>query len=61
MKYLSFLFLISLSFNQEIFTEYLILENDTIDVFSYQIPQNYNSNNQHPLVVTFHQWGGNQN
>ena len=61
MKYLSFLFLISLSFNQEVFTEYLILEHDTIDVFSYQIPQNYDSNNQHPLVVTFHQWGGNQN
>ena len=46
---------------QEIITEYLVNNNDTIDIFSYQIPSNYNQNNSHPLLVAFHQWGGNQN
>ena len=41
--------------------EYLVNNNDTIDIFSYQIPSNYNQNNSHPLLVAFHQWGGNQN
>jgi pimeloyl-ACP methyl ester carboxylesterase len=31
-----------------------------VDVFAYQIPENYNPNNAHPLLVAFHQWGGNQ-
>lgn len=48
-------------FSQEIYTNYLVENNDTLDVFSYQIPENYNDNNQHPLLITFHQWGGNQN
>tara|TARA_B100000029_G_scaffold53567_2_gene48631 strand:+ start:3810 stop:5168 length:1359 start_codon:yes stop_codon:yes gene_type:complete len=46
---------------QEIITEYLVNNNDTIDIFSYQIPSNYNQNNSHPLLVAFHQWGGNHN
>ena len=46
---------------QEIYTEYLIIDLDTIDTFSYQIPDNYNSIEAHPLLVTFHQWGGNHN
>ena len=53
--------LISILFNQEIHTDYLIENQDTIDVFSYQIPDDYNQNDTHPLLVTFHQWGGNQN
>ena len=48
-------------FNQEIYTEYLIDNQDTLDTFSYQIPDNYNSLEAHPLLVTFHQWGGNHN
>jgi len=47
--------------SQEIFTEYLIIDEDTVDVFSYQIPNNYNENNPAPLLVAFHQWGGNEN
>ena len=31
-----------------------------VDIFAYQIPENYNSNNLYPLLVAFHQWGGNQ-
>ena len=58
--YIIFLFF-TISNTQEIFTEYLIEGTDTIDVFSYQIPENYSTNNEHPLLLTFHQWGGNQN
>ena len=60
-KFLYFIILINLIFSQDIFTEYLIFEQDTTDVFSYQIPENYNQNIQHPLLVAFHQWGGNEN
>ena len=56
-----FITLISIISSQEIFTEYLIVEQDTLDVFSYQIPENYNNDIEHTLLVTFHQWGGNQN
>ena len=31
-----------------------------MDIFSYQIPSNYSSSEIHPLLVAFHQWGGNQ-
>ena len=53
--------LFSLCYSQNIYTEYLISSGDTIDIFSYQIPENYNPNNEHPLLVAFHQWGGNEN
>ena len=48
-------------FCQEIFTEYLVEGQDTIDVFSYQIPETYDDGSVHPLLVAFHQWGGNEN
>jgi len=47
--------------NQEIYTEFLVEDGDTIDVFSYQIPITYNQNYSFPLLVAFHQWGGNEN
>jgi hypothetical protein len=55
------LFLISFSFTQEIITEYVIENGDTLDVFSYQIPAEYTGNDAVPLLVAFHQWGGNEN
>ena len=61
MKYVYLFLVLGISYSQEIFTDYLIIENDTIDVFSYQIPENYNDNVSHPLLVAFHQWGGNEN
>ena len=48
-KLLYFSIIFSFIYTQDIFTEYLVVENDTIDVFSYQIPQNYNNNLSHPL------------
>ena len=56
-----YLLLITCCFSQDIYTDFLIESGDTVDVFSYQIPENYNSNIEHPLLVTFHQWGGNEN
>ena len=46
--------------SQGIYTDYLIENSDTLDVFSYQIPELYNENISHPLLLTFHQWGGNE-
>ena len=48
-------------FSQEIHTEYYVVDGDTIDTFSYQIPENYSGYDAVPLLVTFHQWGGNEN
>ena len=56
-----FFILFSFCLSQTIYTDYLVVSGDTIDVFSYQIPENYNPNNPHPLLVAFHQWGGNEN
>jgi len=61
MKNYIIIFIVSFCFNQEIFTEYLVVSEDTIDVFSYQIPEYYNADIPCPLLVTFHQWGGNEN
>ena len=61
MKYIYLFLLLGFFYSQEIFTDYLVINNDTIDVFSYQIPAGYNPQNAHPLLVAFHQWGGNEN
>ena len=61
MKIIFILFLLNISFPQEIFTDYLVEGQDTIDVFSYQIPEFYDDSAPHPLLLTFHQWGGNEN
>ena len=53
--------MITLALCQDIYTDYLIEAGDTIDVFSYQIPESYDANNSHPLLIAFHQWGGNEN
>ena len=34
---------------------------DTVDVFSYQIPAFYDESIPVPILVAFHQWGGNEN
>ena len=50
--------LIGICISQNIFTEYVVNNGDTLDVFSYQIPEYYNTDIPCPLLVTFHQWGG---
>ena len=62
MKYLLInIILLHFLLGQEIFSEFLIEGTDTTDVFSYQIPGEYESSTSHSLIVTFHQWGGNEN
>ena len=53
-------FLIGIVFCQTIYTEYVVTDSDTVDTFSYQIPFNYLGNEPVPLLVVFHQWGGNE-
>ena len=62
-KFIKYALVFSTSFgwSQDIYTEYLVVNGDSLDVFSYQIPANYNDSNTHPLLVVFHQWGGDQN
>ena len=55
------LLILNFIFSQQIITEFLIIEEDTVDVFSFQIPNNYSEFNPSPLLVAFHQWGGNEN
>ena len=54
------IFITSFGISQDIHTEYLVVNNDSLDIFSYQIPQDYDDKIQHPLLVIFHQLGGNQ-
>ncbi len=60
-RFIYLMLLIKPILSQGIFTGYLIEDQDTIDVFSYQIPESYNEESLHPLLVAFHQWGGNEN
>jgi len=46
---------------QEIIVEYLVEDGDTLDIFSYQIPAGYSSENPAPILVIFHNWGANHN
>ena len=55
------LIVLAIGYSQEIITQYLVDGQDTLDVFSYQIPQGYSPSEQHPLLIAFHQWGGNEN
>ena len=50
---------LSLLLPQTIYEEIINLDNGDSDTFAYQIPDNYNENQSHPLLVAFHQWGGN--
>ena len=60
-KFILMLVYINILTSQVIEEHTLFDENgNELDVFAYQIPENYNSNNSHPLLVAFHQWGGNQ-
>ena len=58
MKILLFISIISFSLSQEILTDYLIIDGDTLDNFVYQLPNHVNPDESSPLLVVFHQWGG---
>ena len=60
-KFILMLLYISILTSQ-IIEEHSLFDEDgyEVDLFAYQIPENYNPNIAHPLLVAFHQWGGNQ-
>ena len=61
LKFILILLNISILTSQIIEEHILLDENgNEVDIFAYQIPENYNANNLHPLLIAFHQWGGNQ-
>jgi len=65
MKFASKFILILLNISiltSQIIEEHILLDENgnEVDIFAYQIPENYNANNLHPLLIAFHQWGGNQ-
>jgi pimeloyl-ACP methyl ester carboxylesterase len=60
-KYFIIACMFTLIFPQEIFSDFYVVNSDTIDTFSYQIPENYTGETGVPLLVAFHQWGGNEN
>ncbi len=49
-----------LSGAQEIVTEYLVADGDTLDVFAYQLPLGYTGEELLPLAVCFHHWNGSE-
>ena len=56
------IFILTHILSAQIIQEQMLFDEDgnQVDIFAYQIPENYNPNNSHPLLVAFHQWGGNQ-
>tara|TARA_B100001029_G_C15059547_1_gene457204 strand:- start:497 stop:1888 length:1392 start_codon:yes stop_codon:yes gene_type:complete len=56
MKILTISIILSFISSQQLITEFLVIEGDTLDNFVYQIPENMDS--PAPLLVVFHQWGG---
>ena len=61
MKWFIYIYFCSFLISQDIYTQYIIENHDTLDVFSYQIPSTYDESIPVPILVAFHQWGGNEN
>ena len=54
------IFLIFSLLSSQIIVEEVLYENgDSLDLFAYQLPLSYDSEESHPLIVVFHQWGAN--
>ena len=62
MKYWKiFILFINLSsvLSQIIYEQTIYEDGQELDVFAYQLPENFNPDLTYPLLVAFHQWGGN--
>ena len=46
-------------YGQTVYEQTLYENGQEIDTFAYQLPENFDSNNTYPLLIAFHQWGGN--
>ena len=58
LKILNTIFLVSIIYNQTVYEQTLYENGEELDVFAYQIPENFNSEMTYPLLIAFHQWGG---
>jgi len=57
---LKILIIISTSIYAQTIYEQVLYENDEqLDIFAYQLPENFNLETIYPLLIGFHQWGGN--
>ena len=52
------LFISNFIYTQIIYEQSLYENGETLDIFAYQIPEDFNPNSTYPLLVAFHQWGG---
>ena len=46
-------------YGQTVYEETLYENEQELDTFAYQLPEGFDSNNTYPLLIAFHQWGGN--
>ena len=46
-------------YGQTVYEEILYENGEELDTFAYQLPENFNPDNIYPLLIAFHQWGGN--
>ena len=59
--FIKILFILSISniiYTQTVYEQILYENGQELDVFAYQLPESFNSDSTYPLLVAFHQWGG---
>ena len=57
-KILFILFVSNIIYAQTVYEQILYENGQELDVFAYQLPESFNSDSTYPLLVAFHQWGG---
>ena len=59
-KILIILSIITILYGQTIYEQILYEDDEQLDIFAYQIPESFDLESTYPLLIGFHQWGGNQ-
>ena len=57
-KILIILLITTILCSQTIYEQTLYENGEQLDIFAYQLPENFDSESTYPLLVAFHQWGG---
>ncbi len=58
MKYI-LIIITTVIYAQTVYEQILYENGEQLDVFAYQLPENFNLETTYPLLIGFHQWGGN--
>jgi len=58
-KILIFLSIFTIIYSQTVYEQIIYENEEELDIFAYQLPENFDSNLPYPLLIAFHQWGGN--